>query len=93
MDLTIKSEINIILNLNVSDLIKARREVMDIAIQSINTRCKKQGKQDWSISVINAERKKWTIIYKSGFRPYCQAVISYLDKKIDKYNRKLKLIS
>ena len=38
---------------------------------------------DWRISDINSELKKWKKLYKSGYKPYCQAVIYYLEKMRD----------
>lgn len=83
----IDTDINIILNLNENGLVRARKKAIHLAISSINSNCKKHGKKDWSISEIKNERKKWATLYKSGFLPFCQAVISYLDRKIERYQK------
>ncbi len=85
---SIEIDINTTLNLNENTLVDARKKAIDIAITSIDRSCKKHGKKDWSISEIKNEKNKWTKRYKSGFRPYCQAVISYLDRKISKQTLK-----
>jgi len=79
---TIHSEINDVLNLNEENLVKNRTVAINTAIESIN---KKRGaNKEWRRSDINAEIKAWKKRYKSGYRPYCRAVISYLEKRLSR---------
>ncbi len=79
---TISRDINIVLNLNEDNLTKNRATAIHFAIESIN---KKRGaNKEWRRSDINTEIKAWKKRYKSGFRPYCQAVVSYLERRLSR---------
>jgi len=83
-DKQINSEIKDILNLNEDSLVKQRREAIIFAIQSINKIQKKKKGESWSTSIIEKEKQKWEERYEKGYRPFCQAVIQYLDKKLNR---------
>ncbi len=84
----INRDLDIILNLNEPDLVNNRKKAIDLAVQSIiNSIPKNRKNQDWNLSDIKKEKEKWKTLYNSEYRPFCQAVIYFLEKRI---NRKLK---
>jgi len=77
----VNRDLNIILNLNEPDFVKNRKKAIDLAVQSIkNSIPEKRKNQSWNKADIRKEKDKWKMLYNSEFRPYCQAVISYLEK-------------
>ncbi len=82
---TINRDLNIVLNLNEEDLVKNRKKAIDTAVQSIMTKIPRNRRaNDWNKSVIREEKEKWITLYNSGYNQFCQAVIFYLDKKINR---------
>jgi uncharacterized protein (TIGR02646 family) len=84
-DPRINLELNTILNLNEQNLVRNRKSAIDIAVQSINSKNSKiQKANDWKKAAINKEIDKWSTLYESGYSPFCQAVIFYLVKRLNK---------
>lgn len=80
----IKRDIEEALNLNESGLVNSRKVALDVAINNLASQNKKSGKGGWSIAALKKERAKWVKPNKDGnYKAFCQAVISYLDKKIN----------
>jgi len=84
----INRDLNVVLNLNEMELLNNRKKAIDIAIQSIkNSIPKNRKKQDWNISDIKREKEKWINLYNSKYKPFCQAVIYYLEKISNKIEK------
>ncbi len=80
----IKRDLVVVLNLNERELVKARKIAIDEAIGNLDNKNKKR---KWSLASIKTERKKWANLNDVGYEPYCQAVINYLDRKIQKIKK------
>lgn len=82
---TINHDLNVVLNLNEENLVKNRKKAIDFAVQSIISSISKHKKdKSWTKSIILQEKKKWEFLNNSAYTPFCQAVINYLDKRLNR---------
>jgi uncharacterized protein (TIGR02646 family) len=81
----INRDLDIVLNLNEPNLVKNRQNAIDFAVQSIISSIPKNRKdQTWNKADIKKELVKWKTLYNSEYLPFCQAVIYFLEKEINR---------
>jgi len=83
-DERVENNINQILNLNNENLVKARKAVLDKAINRMKSRYKKTKKRKWKEADLKSEIQYWEKKEKKKFQPFCQAAIFYLNKKLSR---------
>ena len=74
----ISKDLNETLNLNMESLVKNRKTVLDEAIQSFQ---KKHAGQ-WTKEILAREINRWSSADHGAYKPYCQIVIYYFQKKL-----------
>lgn len=81
-DADVEYDLNTMLNLNATKLLRNREEVLKIAAK----RLKKQATEPVTISksLLNNEIKHWTDKKENKFKPFCQVAVWYLKKKLNK---------
>ena len=80
---TIQQDIDVVLNLNEKILVKNRRNAILFAIE----RLKKKKVKKWTVIALQNEIKHWQTKHEKGYKPYCQAVIYYLEKKLKRLQK------
>lgn len=77
----IEYDLNEILNLNEQNLMNNRQLAIQTAFQNLISVHGNSTKK-WNVANVKKEKAKWEKQTEGKFRPYCQAVIYHLNKKI-----------
>jgi len=79
-DEVLDRQLNEVLNLNMQNLVKARKDKLDMAINRLRAI---NPKKDWKVADLKKELKNWAERNtKNEFEPYCGIVIYFIEKWI-----------
>jgi len=76
----ISKDLNETLNLNEETIVKNRRSVLDEALKNFQ---KKRAGQ-WTREILEREISRWSSSSHGAYKPYCQIVIYYFQKKLSR---------
>jgi len=77
----VNKDLNETLNLNMESLIKIRKLVLDEAIKNFQ---KKHPVSQWTKEILEREISRWSSSSHGAYKPYCQIVIYYFQKKLSR---------
>lgn len=79
-DIDVNNDLNVVLNLNLQTLVNNRKIVLEEALKQLE----KKHKGSWPNDILEKEINDWKGLHDEKYKPYCQIVIFYLSKKLNK---------